>query len=68
MSEIAELQAELAALRDEVGAVRALAQHAADRGAVENLFNREYFPTADGDNNITPGAPLTLRLTWVAAL
>ena len=33
---------------------------------VENLFDREYFPTADGDNNITPGAPLTLRLTWVS--
>jgi catecholate siderophore receptor len=35
---------------------------------VENLFDRDYFPTADGDNNITPGAPVTLRLTWAAAL
>ena len=34
---------------------------------VENLLNREYFPTADGDNNISPGAPLTVRLTWLAA-
>jgi catecholate siderophore receptor len=31
---------------------------------VENLLDREYFPTADGDNNISPGAPRTLRLTW----
>jgi|tagenome__1003787_1003787.scaffolds.fasta_scaffold20981978_4 catecholate siderophore receptor len=34
---------------------------------VENLLDREYFPTADGDNNITPGAPLMIRLTWLAA-
>ena len=26
-------------------------------------FDREYFPTADGDNNISPGAPRTVRLT-----
>ena len=30
---------------------------------VENLFDREYFPTADGDNNISPGAPRTVRVT-----
>jgi catecholate siderophore receptor len=30
---------------------------------VENVFDREYFPTADGDNNITPGAPRTVRLS-----
>jgi catecholate siderophore receptor len=34
---------------------------------VENLLDREYFPTADSDNNISPGAPLTVRLTWLAA-
>jgi catecholate siderophore receptor len=30
---------------------------------VENVFDRNYYPTADGDNNISPGAPRTLRLT-----
>ena len=30
---------------------------------VENLTDRKYFPTADGDNNITVGAPRTARLT-----
>jgi catecholate siderophore receptor len=30
---------------------------------VENLFDRKYFPTADGNNNISPGAPRNLRLT-----
>ncbi len=29
----------------------------------ENLFDKKYFPTVDGDNNISPGAPRTLRLT-----
>lgn len=30
---------------------------------VENVLDCEYFPTADGDNNISPGAPRTVRLT-----
>ena len=30
---------------------------------VENLFDRTYFPTADGNNNISPGAPRSARLT-----
>jgi catecholate siderophore receptor len=30
---------------------------------VENLFDKEYFPTVDGDNNISPGAPRNVRLT-----
>jgi len=30
---------------------------------VENIFNRKYWPTADGDNNISVGAPLNARLT-----
>jgi catecholate siderophore receptor len=30
---------------------------------VENLGDRKYFPTVDGDNNISPGAPRTFRLT-----
>jgi catecholate siderophore receptor len=30
---------------------------------VENLFDKRYFPTVDGDNNISPGAPRTIRAT-----
>jgi len=33
---------------------------------VENLFNTKYFPTVDGDNNISPGAPITAKLTLSA--
>ena len=35
---------------------------------VENLFNKKYFPTVDGDNNISPGAPRTTRLTLLNCL
>jgi catecholate siderophore receptor len=30
---------------------------------VENLLDKEYFPTSDGDNNISPGAPINARVT-----
>lgn len=30
---------------------------------VENIFNADYFPTTNGDNNIMPGAPTTARGT-----
>ena len=30
---------------------------------VENIFNKKYYPTADGNNNISPGAPVNARLT-----
>jgi catecholate siderophore receptor len=33
---------------------------------VENLFNKGYWATADGNNNISPGQPLTVRLSAVA--
>jgi catecholate siderophore receptor len=29
---------------------------------VENLFDEQYYPTSQGNNNIMPGAPRTLRL------
>jgi len=34
---------------------------------VENLFDKKYFPTVDGDNNISPGSPRSARLTLSAA-
>jgi len=34
---------------------------------LENLFDRKYFPTADGNNNISPGAPRNARLTLITA-
>ena len=52
---IAELQAELASLREEVAAARALAQRAEDRGQVDNLFNRYmYLHNAFEDEQIIP--------------
>jgi catecholate siderophore receptor len=30
---------------------------------VENIFGADYFPTSNGDNNIAPGAPRTIRAT-----
>jgi catecholate siderophore receptor len=30
---------------------------------VENMFNKKYYPTADGNNNISSGAPVNARLT-----
>src|SRR4051794_8191906 len=32
---------------------------------VENLFNKHYWATADGNNNISPGQPLTVRLSAI---
>ena len=34
---------------------------------VENIFNKKYYPTVDGDNNISPGAPANARLTLTTA-
>jgi catecholate siderophore receptor len=33
---------------------------------VENLFNKGYWATADGNNNLSPGQPLTVRLSAIA--
>lgn len=30
---------------------------------IENIFNKRYYPTVDGDNNISPGAPRNARLS-----
>jgi catecholate siderophore receptor len=30
---------------------------------LENLFDKQYYPTVDGDNNISPGAPRNARVT-----
>ena len=30
---------------------------------VENIFDRKYYPTVDGDNNISVGAPVNARVT-----
>jgi catecholate siderophore receptor len=30
---------------------------------VENVFDRSYFPTANSNNNITPGSPRAVRVT-----
>jgi catecholate siderophore receptor len=33
---------------------------------VENLFDKRYFPTSHGDNNILPGAPRNVRVSLAA--
>ena len=33
---------------------------------IENIFNKGYWATADGNNNISPGQPRTVRLTAIA--
>jgi catecholate siderophore receptor len=33
---------------------------------VENITDRDFFPTAHNDNNIAPGAPRTARLSLKA--
>jgi catecholate siderophore receptor len=34
---------------------------------VENLLDRKYFPTVDGNNNISPGSPRAVRLTLLTS-
>ena len=34
---------------------------------VENILNRRYYPLANGNNNITPGAPRALRVFLTTA-
>lgn len=34
---------------------------------VENIFDKKYFPTGDGNNNISPGAPRNARVTLTLA-
>lgn len=34
---------------------------------VENLFDKKYFPTVDGNNNISPGSPRAARLTLLTS-
>ena len=33
---------------------------------VENLFDKKYYVNADGNNNISPGSPRSLRVGLVA--
>ena len=35
---------------------------------VENLFDKEYFPTSHNDNNITPGSPRAFRVSLTGRL
>ena len=33
---------------------------------IENIFNKGYWATADGNNNLSPGQPRTVKLTAIA--
>ncbi|HVI67333.1 MAG TPA: hypothetical protein VM910_32870 [Bradyrhizobium sp.] len=35
---------------------------------IENIFNKGYWASADGNNNISPGQPRTLRFKVTARL
>jgi catecholate siderophore receptor len=35
---------------------------------LENVLNARYYPTSNGNNNIMPGAPRTIRLTLTAGM
>jgi catecholate siderophore receptor len=35
---------------------------------IENIFNKGYWASADGNNNISPGAPRTIRVSLTASL
>jgi catecholate siderophore receptor len=34
---------------------------------VENMFDKKYYPTVDGNNNISPGSPRAVRLTLLTS-
>ena len=42
-------------------------EHVRAQVNVENLLDRRYIATADGNNNITPGSPRAVRFTLVAS-
>jgi outer membrane receptor protein involved in Fe transport len=33
---------------------------------MQNIFNRKYYLTADGNNNISPGVPASGRIALIA--
>jgi catecholate siderophore receptor len=35
---------------------------------VENLMDRKYYISANGDNNITPGSPRAVRVSLIASM
>jgi catecholate siderophore receptor len=37
-------------------------------GEIENIFNKGYWASADGTNNLSPGRPRTFRLKVTAKL
>jgi catecholate siderophore receptor len=39
-----------------------LNEHVRVQGNVENIFDRKYYANADNNTNISPGAPLTVRV------
>jgi outer membrane receptor protein involved in Fe transport len=42
--------------------------HGAAQLNIENIFNKGYWATADGNNNLSPGQPRTYRLKVTAKL
>jgi catecholate siderophore receptor len=53
-------------VRVDAAVYRKINEHWRAQLNVENLFNKGYWATADGNNNISPGQPLTVRLSAIA--
>jgi catecholate siderophore receptor len=49
--------------RFDAAAYYAVGPHLRLQANLENLFDRTYFATANGNNNITPGSPRAVRIT-----
>ena len=52
--------------RVDLGVFRTIDEHWKAQLNIENLFNRGYWASADGNNNLSPGQPRTFRLKVTA--
>ena len=50
-------------VRFDAAAYYTVNRHVRLQANVENVFDRDYFPTAHSNNNITPGSPRAVRVT-----
>lgn len=53
-------------VRFDAGIYRTIDEHWRVQLNIENIFNKGYWASADGDNNISPGQPRTFRITAIA--
>ena len=56
-----DLGAAVGKIKDVAGAVINEAKGVEAQVNIENIFNADYFPMTNGDNNIAPGAPRSIK-------